>query len=128
MDIFQQWLLIKIEEEFGAGRNPLESAISFDSIMEMLKPLFEQEDAVLDEDEVRNQLGALAELGYLTETDGNYFLTLRAVVYAQAVQSMAQTAQDEFRQFIRAHWWKAVGILILLVIVVTVITASLIPR
>jgi hypothetical protein len=128
VDIFQQWLLIKIEEEFGAGRNPLENAISFDSIMEMLKPLFEQEDAVLDEDEVRNQLGALAELGYLTETDGNYFLTLRAVVYAQAAPSMAQTAKDEFRQFIRAHWWKAVGILILLVIVVTVITASIIPR
>lgn len=114
MDIFQQWLLIKIEEEFGAGKNPLEQAIPFESVVAMLKPLFEREDAVLDEEEVRRQLGALVEFGFLRESGGNYSLTLRGMVYAQAVPSVAQAAQDEFRRLVRAHWWKAAGVLILL--------------
>jgi hypothetical protein len=128
VDIFQQWLILRIHEQFGTGRNPLEDQISFESIMAMLKPLFEQEDAVLDEDEVRKQLSALAELGYLNETDGSYFLTLRGMVYSQTVPTLTQAAQDEFRQFIRAHWWKAAVVLILLVVVVTVVTVNVFVR
>jgi hypothetical protein len=89
VDIFQQWLILRIHEQFGTGRNPLEDQISFESIMAMLKPLFEQEDAVLDEDEVRKQLSALAELGYLNETDGSYFLTLRGMVYSHRQRRMS---------------------------------------
>jgi hypothetical protein len=128
VDIFQQWLLLKIQEQFGGGKSPMEEAISFKSIAAMLKPIFEQEDAVVDDDELRRHLDALVGLGYLMEMDGAYYLTLRAMVYSQAAPSLAQMAQDEFRQFVRAHWWKAAVVLVLLVVVVTVVTVNIVVR
>jgi hypothetical protein len=128
VDIFQQWLLLRLQEQFGGGKSPMENAISFESILAMLKPIFEQEDAVVDDDEVRRHLDALVGLGYLMDMDGAYFLTFRAMVYSQAAPSLAQMARDEFAQFVRAHWWKAVGILILLAVVVTVVTVNIVVR
>jgi len=128
VDIFQQWLILRIQEHFGAGRDPMQNAISFDSIAAMLEPLFEREDALFDEDEVKSHLDMLVELGYLLKTEDKYFLTFRAMVYSQAAPSLAQIAQDEFAQFVRAHWWKAVGVIILLVIVTTVVTVNIIVQ
>jgi hypothetical protein len=128
VDIFQQWLILRMEEHFGAGSNPLRNAISFDSIAAMLEPLFEQEDALFEEDEVKRHLDVLVELGYLLRTEDKYLLTLRAMVYSQAVPSLAQIARDEFAQFVRAHWWKAVGVILLLVVVVTAVTVNIVAR
>jgi hypothetical protein len=66
VDIFQQWLLLRIQERFGIGSTPIDNEISFDSIAALIKPIFEEENALLDESELRRNLDALVALGYLT--------------------------------------------------------------
>lgn len=125
MDIFQQWLLIKIQENFGAGEDPLKNEISFDAVTAMIKPIFEQEGALLEEDEVKRNLDVLTELGYLKIENGNYFLTLRALVYAQASTTVAQMVRDEITSLIKAHWWKVAGGLVLLIILISAVIAGI---
>lgn len=125
MDIFQQWLLIKIQENFGTGDEPLKKEISFDAITTMIKPIFEQEGALLEEDEVKRNLDALVELGYLKQTDTSYFLTLSALVYAQASTTVKQMVRDEISSLIKAHWWKVAGGLVLAIILISAVMAGI---
>jgi hypothetical protein len=125
VDIFQQWLLIKIQENFGAGEDALRNEISFDAITAMIKPIFEQEGALLEEDEVKRNLDALTELGYLRTENGNYFLTLRALVYAQASTTVAQMVRDEINSLVKAHWWKVAGGLVLAMILISALMAAI---
>lgn len=125
MDIFQQWLLIKIQENFGTGEEPLKNEISFDAITQMIKPIFEQEGALLEEEEIRRNLDALTELGYLKSESGNYFLTLRALVYAQASTTVKQMVNDEITSLVKAHWWKVAGGLVLLIILISALMAGI---
>lgn len=125
MDIFQQWLLIKIQENFGTGDDPLKNEISFDAVTAMIKPIFEQEDAPLEEEEIKRNLDALTEAGYLQSADGTYFLTLRALVYAQASTTVAQMVRDEIASLVKAHWWKALGIVVLLIILISTVMVSI---
>ena len=126
MDIFQQWLLGKIHDEFSFGESPTKNEISFEAITTLIKPLFEQEGALLEEDEIKRHLEELNTLGYLTTANGLYFLTFKALIYVQASTSITQAVQDELRQTIKRHWWKAAGILVLIVILVTVITVTIV--
>lgn len=123
MDIFQQWLLLRIQESFGGGTSPMENEISFEAVVALIKPIFEQEGAPLDEAEVRRNLEALTSLGYLTVKNGIYYLTFRAIVYSQTSPSLTQAAKDEFEQYVRSHWWKALGVLILTVTVISVLAS-----
>lgn len=125
MDIFQQWLLIKIQENFGMGEDPLKNEISFDAVTAMIKPIFEQEGALLEEDEVKRNLDALTELGYLKRENESYFLNLRALVYAQASTTVAQMVRDEIMSLVKAHWWKVLGAVILLVILISTVMVSI---
>ncbi|MBL8103561.1 MAG: hypothetical protein JNM02_13590 [Anaerolineales bacterium] len=125
MDIFQQWLLIKIEEQHGAGANPLEKEISFESILSMLKPIFEQEGAPLDEEDIRRNLNELVTSGHLSTSGETYFLTLRGMIYAQTAPSLAQMVKAEIQQYIRLHWWKALGLILLLIVGVTLLIVNL---
>jgi hypothetical protein len=126
VEIFQQWLLIKIQENFGTGDDPLKNEISFDAVTAMVKPIFEQEDAQLEEDEIRRHLDALLELGYLKKTDAGYFLTLSALVYAQASTTVAQMVRDEIASLVQRHWWKALGIALLAIILISALMASIV--
>ncbi len=126
MEIFQQWLLIKLQENFGTGDDPLKNEMSFDAITAMIKPIFEQEDATLEEEELRRNLYALEELGYLKKVDANYFLTLRALVYAQASTTVAQMVRDEIASLVQRHWWKALGIALLAIILISALIASIV--
>ena len=124
MDIFQQWLLLRIQERFGTGTNPMDHEISFETIVTLIKPIFEQEDAPLDESEIRRNLEVLVGLGYLASTtDDIYSLTFRAVVYSQVSTSLTPLVKDEFGQYVSDNWWKFVSIAILLVVVVSAITS-----
>ncbi len=125
VDIFQQWQLGKIYDEFSFGESPTKNEISFEAITTLIKPLFEQEGALLEEDEIKRHLEELITLGYLSTANGAYFLTFKALVYVQASTSITQAVQDELRQTIKRHWWKAAGILVLTVILVTVITVTI---
>jgi hypothetical protein len=126
VEIFQQWLLIKIQENFGTGEDPLKNEISFDAVTAMVKPIFEQEGAQLEEDEIRRHLDALVELGYLKKTDAGYFLTLSALVYAQASTTVAQMVRDEIASLVQRHWWKALGIALLAIILISALMASIV--
>jgi hypothetical protein len=125
VDIFQQWLLIKIQENFGTGEEPLKKEISFDAITAMIKPIFEQEGALLEEEEVKRNLDALTELGYLKTENGNYFLTLSALVYAQASSTVKQMVRDEITSLVKAHWWKVAGGLVLVIILISAVMAGI---
>ena len=125
MDIFQQWLLLRIQEQFGIGVNPMENGISFTSIVNLIKPIFEEENALLDEAELKRNLDVLVALNYLTMTNDMYFLTFRAIVYSQSATSLTQLAKEEFGQYVIKNWWKAVGVVFLLVILVSVIASIL---
>lgn len=125
MDIFQQWLLLRIQEHFGIGVNPMENGISFTSIVNLIKPIFEEENALLDEAELKRNLDVLVALNYLTMTNDMYFLTFRAIVYSQSATSLTQLAKEEFGQYVIKNWWKAVGVVFLLVILVSVIASIL---
>jgi hypothetical protein len=125
VDIFQQWLLIKIQENFGAGEDALRNEISFDAITAMIKPIFEQEGALLEEEEVKRNLDALTELGYLRTENENYFLTLRALVYAQASTTVAQMVRDEITSLVKAHWWKVAGGLVLAIILTSALMVAI---
>jgi hypothetical protein len=124
VDIFQQWLLLKIQEQFGSGEEPLRNEISFDAVTTLIKPIFEQEDAPLDEDEIRRHLETLTELGYLKQVDGTYFLTFRAIVYANASESVKQMVRDELLQMVRRYGWQALGALVLLIVLLSVIISA----
>jgi hypothetical protein len=126
VEIFQQWLLIKVQENFGAGDDPLKNEISFDAVSALVKPIFEQEDAPLEEEELRRNLDALVELGYLKKAEENYFLTLRALVYAQASTTVAQMVRDEIASLVQRHWWKALGIALLAIILISALMASIV--
>jgi hypothetical protein len=115
VDIFQQWLLLRIQERFGIGKSPMDNEISFDSIAALIKPIFEEENALLDEAELKRNLDALVTLGYLTATDDAYFLTFRAMLYSQTAPSISQLAKEEFGQYVGRNWWKMAGIVFLLV-------------
>lgn len=124
MDIFQQWLLLRIQERFGTGTNPMDHEISFEAIVTLIKPIFEQEDAPLDESEIRRNLEVLVGLGYLASTtDDIYSLTFRAVVYSQVSTSLTPLVKDEFGQYVSDNWWKFMSIAILLVVMVSAITS-----
>jgi hypothetical protein len=125
VDIFQQWLLIKIQENFGTGEEPLKKEISFDAITAMIKPIFEQEGALLEEEEVKRNLDALTELGYLKTENGNYFLTLSALVYAQASTTVKQMVRDEITSLVKAHWWKVAGGLVLVIMLISAVMAGI---
>jgi hypothetical protein len=125
VDIFQQWLLIKIQENFGTGDEPLKNEITFDAITAMIKPIFEQEGALLEEEEVKRNLDALIELGYLKTENGNYFLTLSALVYAQASTTVKQMVRDEISSLVKAHWWKVAGGLVLVIILISAVMAGI---
>jgi hypothetical protein len=126
VEIFQQWLLIKIQENFGTGDDPLKNEISFDAVSALVKPIFEQEDAPLEEEELRRNLDALVELGYLKTAEESYFLTLRAIVYAQASTTVAQMVRDEIASLVQRHWWKALGIALLAIILISALMASIV--
>jgi hypothetical protein len=126
VEIFQQWLLIKIQENFGTGDEPLKNEISFDAVTAMVKPIFEQEGAQLEEDEIRRHLDALLELGYLKKTDAGYFLTLSALVYAQASTTVAQMVRDEIASLVQRHWWKVLGGALLAIILISALVASIV--
>ena len=119
MDIFQQWLLLRIQERFGIGTSPMDSEIPFDSIAALIKPIFEEENALLDEAELKRNLDALVALGYLSETGDVYFLTFRAMVYSQISSSIPQLAKEEFVQYVSKNWWKMAGIVFFLVAVIS---------
>lgn len=125
MDIFQQWLLLRIQEQFGTGVSPMENGISFTSIVNLIKPIFEEENALLDEAELKRNLDVLVVLNYLTTTNDMYFLTFRAIVYSQSATSLTQLAKEEFGQYVSKNWWKAAGVVFLLVILVSVIASIL---
>jgi hypothetical protein len=126
VEIFQQWLLIKIQENFGTGDDPLKNEISFDAVTAMVRPIFEQEGAQLEEDEIRRHLDALLELGYLKKTDAGYFLTLSALVYAQASTTVAQMVRDEIASLVQRHWWKVLGGALLAIILISALVASIV--
>ena len=115
MDIFQQWLLLRIQERFGVGANPMDNEIPFDAIASLIKPIFEEEGALLDEDELRRNLDALVTLGYLTLKSEAYFLTFRAMVYSQASSTISQLVKEELGQYFSRNWWKMAGVAFLLV-------------
>jgi len=119
VDIFQQWLLLRIQERFGIGTSPMDSEIPFDSIAALIKPIFEEENALLDEAELKRNLDALVALGYLSETGDVYFLTFRAMVYSQISSSIPQLAKEEFVQYVSKNWWKMAGIVFFLVAVIS---------
>ena len=123
MDIFQQWLLLRIQERFGVGSTPMDIEIPFDSIAALIKPIFEEENALLDEEELKRNLDALVTLGYLSVTDDKYFLTFRAMVYSQSSPFISQLAKEEFAQYVSRNWWKAAGIVFLLVAVVSILAS-----
>ncbi len=120
MDIFQQWLLLRIQEQFGVGTSPMDNEIPFPLIVTLIKPIFEQENAPLDDAEIRRNLDALVALGYLATKDDTYFLTFRAILYSQASPSLTQVVKEEFEQYVRGHWGKAAGIVFLLVVLVSI--------
>lgn len=122
MDIFQQWLLLKIQEQFGSGSTPLETDISLESILAMLRPLFEQEGALLDEEDIQKQLNSLISNGYLNNENRNYQLTLRAIVYAQTIPVISQTVQEEIQIYLKKHWWKIAGAAFLLMVLTSALT------
>ncbi|MBK8428490.1 MAG: hypothetical protein IPL27_22185 [Lewinellaceae bacterium] len=119
MDIFQQWLLLRIQERFGVGSTPMENEIPFDSIAALIKPIFEEENALLDEAELKHNLDALVALGFLSATGDGYFLTFRAMVYSQISSSIQQLAKEEFVQYVSKNWWKMAGIVFLLMAVIS---------
>lgn len=110
----------------------MENGIPFDSIVALIKPIFEEENALLDEAELKRNLDALVAFGFLATTDGMYFLTFRAMVYSQTSPSISQLAKEEFGQYVSRNWWKAAGVVFLLVtlisILVTVVTVSIIVK
>jgi hypothetical protein len=103
----------------------MDNEIHFPLIVTLIKPIFEQENAPLDDAEIRRNLDALVALGYLTTKDDTYFLTFRAILYSQMSPSLAQVVKEEFEQYVRGHWGKAAGIVFLLVVLVS-IAASMI--
>ncbi len=115
MDIFQQWLLLRIQERFGVGSTPMENEIPFSSIVSLIKPIFEEENALLDEAELQRNLDTLVALGFLTATGGVYFLTFRAMVYSQTSSTVSQLVKEEFMQYVSRNWWKLAGVVFLLV-------------
>ena len=123
MDIFQQWLLLRIQERFGIGSTPIDNEISFDSIAALIKPIFEEENALLDESELRRNLDALVALGYLTAKGDMYSLTFRAFIYSQAHPSLTQLVKEEFGLYVSKHWWKAAILVILLVALVSILAS-----
>lgn len=123
MDIFQQWLLLKIQEQFGTGEEPLKNEISFEAIAGLIRPIFEQEDAPLDEDELRRNLDALVVAGYLKLWNGNYFLTFRALVYAEASLSVGQLVREQLLQLAKLHAWKAIGIAVAAIVLISLIVS-----
>lgn len=125
MDIFQQWLLLRIQERFGVGKNPMDNEISFDSIVALVRPIFEEENALLDEADLKRNLDALVTLGFLTAADDKYLLTFRAMVYSQTSPSISQLTKEEFAQYINRNWWKIAGIVFLLVLLVSVLVSVL---
>ena len=126
MDIFQQWLLLRIQERFGVGSTPMDNEISFDSIAALIKPIFEEENALLDEAELKRNLDALAVLGYLTTKSDMYSLTFRAMVFSQASPSISQLAKEEFGQYVSRNWWKAAIVVILLVALVSILVSVIV--
>ena len=125
MDIFQQWLLLKIQESFGSGEEPLKKEISFEAIKALIGPIFEQEDAALDEDDLRRNLDALAGLGYLKAENGTYFLTFRALVYAEASLSVGQLVREQLLQLAKLHAWKAIGIAVGAIVLLSAIVSAI---
>ncbi len=123
MNIFQQWLLLRIQERFGVGKNPMDNEISFDSIVALVKPIFEEENALLDEADLRRNLDVLVTLGFLMAADDKYLLTFRAMVYSQTSPSISQLTKEEFAQYISRNWWKIAGIVFLLVLLVSVLVS-----
>ena len=123
MDIFQQWLLLRIQERFGVGKNPMDNEISFDSIVALVKPIFEEENALLDEADLMRNLDALVTLGFLMAADDKYLLTFRAMVYSQTSPSISQLTKEEFAQYVSRNWWKIAGIVFLLVLLVSVLVS-----
>ena len=125
MDIFQQWLLLKIKEHFGGGEEPQHTPISFEAIGNLIGPIFEQEDAPLDEVELQRNLDALVELGYLKGSDGIYHLTFRALVYAEASQAGSQLVRDQMMQLLKLYGWKALAIALAAVILISLIVSAI---
>lgn len=123
MDIFQQWLLLRIQERFGVGTSPMDNEIPFASIVSLIKPIFEEENALLDEVELKRNLDALVALGFLTVAGDMYFLTFRAMVYSQTSSSISQFAKEEFAQYVSRNWWKVAGILFLFVTLVSTLVS-----
>ncbi len=123
MDIFQQWLLLRIQEKFGVGTHPMEDEIPFDAIVSLIKPIFEQENAQLDESELQGNLDALVTHGYLSVKDGIYSLTFRAMIYSQTSPSLAQVVKDEFGQYVSRNWLKVTGIVFLLVLLISILAS-----
>ncbi len=123
MDIFQQWLLLRIQENFGVGTHPMEDEIPFDAIVSLIKPIFEQENAQLDESELQRNLDALVTHGYLSVKDGIYSLTFRAMIYSQTSPSLAQVVKDEFGQYVSRNWLKVTGIVFLLVLLISILAS-----
>ena len=115
MDIFQQWLLLRIQERFGVGSTPMDNEIPFSSIVSLIKPIFEEENALLDEIELKRNLDALVALGFLTVAGDMYFLTFRAMVYSQTSSTVSQLVKEEFMQYVSRNWWKLAGVVFLLV-------------
>jgi hypothetical protein len=123
MDIFQQWLLLRMQEQFGSGTNPMDNEITFESIVALIKPIFEQENAPIDEADIRRNLDVLVTLGYLKTERDMYFLTFRAIVYSQASASLSQLAKEEFEQYVNSHWLKVVGIAVLIITLAAVVAS-----
>lgn len=101
----------------------MDNEISFDSIVALVKPIFEEENALLDEADLRRNLDALVTLGFLMAADDKYLLTFRAMVYSQTSPSISQLTKEEFAQYISRNWWKIAGIVFLLVLLVSVLVS-----
>ena len=119
MDIFQQWLLLRIQERFGVGSTPMDNEIPFSSIVSLIKPVFEEENALLDEAELQRNLDTLVALGFLTAAGGVYFLTFRAMVYSQTSSTVSQLVKEEFMQYVSRNWWKLAGVVFFLVALIS---------
>jgi hypothetical protein len=91
MNQLQHYLLMLIDKQCI----DVDDYISFDKIIAELKPIYQQENIVLDEKEITAALGEMVDAGDLEYTQKSYHMTARGLIYARSYPIITDLLNDK---------------------------------
>ena len=117
MNQFQHELLMFIDRTF-VNYNEYNS---FDKIINELSPLYKQNNALLDQTQIKSALIFLMETGHIESTNNNYRITGRGLIYTRLYPTVIEFLEGHSEK-IRQQYQTTIGYLWLAVIVTFILS------